>query len=237
MKEATAPESKPLNPAGDPVNSSAKLREVLEGGAEELGISLPAATVEKVFQYLSELKQWGEKINLVGTDNLRELLTEHFLDCLAPVSLLRPRDFTLDLGSGAGLPGIPVKLALPEIRMVLLEQRQKKSVFLRQVVWTLGLTGIEVIQGQAETPGIREVLAGTFDAVLSRATGKLREVLAIGPPFLKRGGKLLVFKGPKAEEELSRLDPLPRGVNLAERKPYRFSFWENPRTILVFEKN
>ena len=221
----------------DPVNSSAELEDLLEMGARELEISLPAATVKKVFLYLSELREWGEKINLVGTDNPRKLLTEHFLDCLAPVSLLRPGDFTLDLGSGAGLPGIPVKLARPELRMVLLEQRQKRSVFLRQVIRTLGLTGIEVIQGQAETRGVREVLAGTFDAVLSRATGKLKEVLGIGPPFLKPGGKLLVFKGPRADEELARVDPLPFGVKLARRKPYRFSYWENPRTILVFEKN
>lgn len=217
-------------------DTPSEIEDILIRGMHELGVAPPSSGVEQFTRYVNELRKWGKKMNLIGTTDTREIVTQHLLDSLAPVPLLNPRDFLLDLGSGAGLPGIPIKLVLPEARVVLLERKKKKSVFLRHAIQTLGLTRIEVICGSAGAPEFREILAGTFDAVVSRATARLRELLELGSSYLKPLGRLIVFKGPKADRELAECRPENEGLHLIARKPYSIHTSPNRRELLVFQR-
>ena len=214
-----------------------EIEDILMRGMRELGVSPPSRGVQHFIQYLDELRKWGKKMNLVGTTDAREIIMQHLLDSLAPVPLLSPGVFLLDLGSGAGLPGIPIKLALPESRVVLLERKRKKTVFLRHAIHTLGLTGIEVICGSAESPEVKEILAGTFEAIVSRAAAKLRPLLEIGSSYLKPRGKFIIFKGTRADRELRESNPDAMGLRLLTRKPYSLSSLSRHRELLVFERN
>ncbi|WP_417908570.1 16S rRNA (guanine(527)-N(7))-methyltransferase RsmG [Candidatus Electronema sp. PJ] len=140
-------------------------------GLAQLGLNLPACSVDKLLLYCDELQKWNKKINLLARDTpVEEIIEKHFLDSLTLLPLLtRPGSVgasLLDVGSGAGLPGLVVAVALPDLQVTLLEPRQKRTAFLRHIVRTLALTNVLVREERLE-PG--EKLATEFTFITSRA--------------------------------------------------------------------
>jgi len=207
---------------------------LLMQGAEEFGVSLTGEEILAFEKYLCELKDWAGRINLLSRANDRDIIIKDFLDSFTVTKHLFQGAFLLDLGPGAGFPGIPLKIIRPDLRVVLLEATRKKVYFLKNLKRVLRLEGLE-IHWAGE---IKEGFRGGFDFVVSRAFGSLRKFSAEGLPFLKFGGVLLAMKGKKGEEELGESLPYleKMGVTLAFIDRLLLPFLGHSRVIVGLRK-
>lgn len=212
-----------------------ELREILHKGASEIGAPLSEPQVHDFEIYLAELKKWNKKINLTSLREDLDIIIKHFLDSLTPLPLISMGNFVLDMGSGGGLPGVPMKIARPDIRLLLLDSTGKKVSFLNHIILHLKFKNAKALQQRAESQMFQDVMAGHLDAVVARAFGGIEKTLEAGAPYLKAGGKLIVMKGPRWEEERGT------GNKIASLKQIDIIHLQLPhsgdkRTLLVFEK-
>lgn len=175
---------------------------LLEGG-RALGLDL-APYLEAFSRYYALLREANQRLNLTALEGEREVVVKHFLDALTlvPTGLFEGEVWTLDLGTGAGFPGVPLKILRPHLPLTLLEATQKKLDFTRKVVEALGLGGVRFLWGRAEEfahTGEREA----YGRVVARAVAPLPVLLELALPFLRMGGLLVAQKGPRVEEELA----------------------------------
>ncbi len=183
------------------------LRKMLGNGASALGVDLSASAIDSFMLYLAELKRWGAKMNLTARADEKEIISRHFLDSLTLLPTLRDLGCKkiLDMGSGAGFPGLPLKIAAPELDITLMDAREKRVFFLRHLIRSLGLSaGISAIKGRAEVvpPG----LAAAFECLTSRAFSHLNTFLPFSMPYLMEKGFIIAMKGPNGPEELKGLE-------------------------------
>jgi len=214
-----------------------KNRELLIEGAKDFGIDLDEKTLNAFDLFLAELLKWNQKINLTAIRTEKEIIIKHFLDSLSVSPyLLRPAS-VLDIGSGAGFPGIPLKMVASSLDVTLLDSVRKKVDFQRHIIRSLGLVGIEAIHGRAEDREIRQKMERQFDCVLSRAFSDLQSLLLLSDPFLRDGGIALAMKGKVKEEAVHALNKegKPR-YRLQKIVPFTLPFTSLKRTILLFEK-
>jgi 16S rRNA (guanine527-N7)-methyltransferase len=169
----------------------------LKKEADGLGIPLNEEAEKNFSVYLNSLTSWNKKINLFRRKDALEIIAKDFLDSLTICKYLPPETSLLDLGSGAGFPGIPVKIARPDLKVVLSEIREKKFSFLKFVTRTLGIKGLEVAP-----PG--KGMLGSFDFIASRAFGSLAKLVETASPHLKKTGIIISMKGGDGEKELIR---------------------------------
>lgn len=174
---------------------------------EEMNISLSDRQLSQLVRYKELLVEWNEKINLTAITEDREVALKHFADCL---SVLCVRDISgksvIDVGTGAGFPGLVLKIAVPDIKLTLLDSLNKRIKFLETVCAELGLTGVECIHARAEEGGRNPQLREKFDICASRAVAQLNVLAEYDLPFVKMGGEMLALKGPAADEEIKNAD-------------------------------
>ena len=175
------------------------LRHQLEGGLRALG--LDAALAPPLLGYLALLVRWNRTYNLTAVRDPRQMVTRHLLDSLALAPHLDGVSSLADLGTGAGLPGIPLAIARPALRVALVESNGKKARFLRQAVRSLGLENAAVHECRAEALE----LPGQFDAITARALATLADIVAVGGHLLRPGGRLLALKGARPDAEIAAL--------------------------------
>lgn len=185
--------------------------ETLSHGVKQLGLVLTPKQTQQFQVYYEELVEWNKKINLTAITDYEEVQLKHFLDSLTLVPALQDVTgakeglFLLDVGTGAGMPGLPLKIFLPEIRLVLLDSVAKKTAFLKHLAGRLGLDYVNILTGRAEEvahdPDYRE----KFDVVVSRAVTRLPTVVELTLPFCRQGGLTIAQKKGAIEEELSRV--------------------------------
>lgn len=178
-------------------------------GATRLGIDLNGEQVERFRSYYDELVSWNESVNLTAVTGREEVQTRHFLDSLTvasalPTNVLDGADKLLDVGSGAGFPGLPLKIAYPRIDLTLLETTAKKTAFLHHVVDKLGLEGVVVVTGRAEEEAHMPEMREQFGTVVSRAVARLDVLAELCLPFCRIGGVMIAQKGPQVEQELDQ---------------------------------
>jgi 16S rRNA (guanine527-N7)-methyltransferase len=180
--------------------------DALAQGAAELQLELAADIHERLIKYVALLEKWNRVYNLTAVRGAQQIVSHHLLDSLAVAPHVGAQTL-LDVGSGAGLPGIPLALALPRMRVTLLDANQKKAAFLRQAVIELALENVNVVCGRAETwqPAER------FEMVISRAFSDLRKFFALAGGLCAKDGIMAAMKGNWREDDL---EPLPRGVSL-----------------------
>lgn len=178
----------------------------LAQGLAALGLALPAGALARLAAYVELLEKWNRVYNLTGIRAPHGVLTRHLLDCLAVVPHVAARTI-LDVGSGAGLPGIPLALALPHSRVTLLESVQKKAAFLRQARIELDLANLSVVCARVEAwrPAER------FDLIISRAFSDLPQYIGRVGRLCRRDGAIMAMKGTYPHDELARL---PQGYSL-----------------------
>jgi len=176
--------------------------DILRAGLEEIGIEYSEQQVEAFIAYLSELKKWNKAYNLTALKTDRDIIIKHFLDSLLFAKALPPEVLTLaDIGSGAGFPGIPVKIMRSDLSVFLIEPTQKKAVFLRHICSKLQLRNIEIIDKRIE-----EVKGLQVDVAVTRALYGVREFIEKAKGILNKKGILILSKGPGLEKELEGVD-------------------------------
>ena len=180
----------------------AELGRRLEKGVVELGLALGRSERSKLLQYLALLEKWNQVYNLTAIRERGKMVSGHLLDCLSVVPYLTGTRM-LDAGSGAGLPGIPVAVARPDIQVALLDSNQKKAAFLRQAVADLQLKNATVVCERLEAWHAGE----KFDCIISRAFAEIAEFIALTRHLLAPGGVFAAMKGVYPFEEIERLPP------------------------------
>lgn len=187
----------------------------LSEGAAAIGIRLGPAELDRFATYHREILLWNRRINLVSERSAQEIVIRHFLDSLTPAPFLdRPDGALIDLGSGGGFPGIPLRIALPGLQLSLVEASRKKSSFLSHAVRTLRLDGVQVIRKRVEELTAGEALAGRFDMLISRAAFKLPDLIRTASFFLKPGGQLIAMKGADPQEKMEETERISEAAGM-----------------------
>ncbi len=171
---------------------------------EPFGLSLNSDQLQAFENYRQTLLEWNQRVNLTGITDPTEIVSKHFLDSLSVYQAMSkiPRPFSLiDVGSGAGFPGLPLKIALPDIRLTLLESTAKKTTFLNHVVEILGLSDVIVLTARAEEAGQHHDHRQRYDVAVARAVAALPILVEYTLPLVKIGGMVILQKGqnPTAE--------------------------------------
>ena len=208
------------------------LARALSEGLAALGLDLPAESQARLLGFVALLKKWNRTYNLTAIRDEAEMLTQHVLDSLSilpvlPESVLAGRRWA-DVGSGAGLPGIPLAIACGNLDMTLIESVEKKSAFQRQAKIELGLRNLTVANGRVEN-----VAGGNFDAVVSRAFAELGEFVRLAGHLLAPGGRLYSMKG---RLQYSELETLPKGWNKKATVTLAVPGLAAERHLIVLEK-
>ena len=182
--------------------------EILAAEAAKLGICLSAGQIEKFARYEVLLSDWNKKFNLTAMAG-GEIIYKHFADSLSAVKHIGAgAQRVIDIGSGAGFPGIPVSIARPDIKMTLLDATGKKIAFLEEAIRSLGLENVNCVQARAEAAGRGHDFRENFDAAVGRAVAPLYILAEYALPFVKTGGKLVALKGPGAEKEITEAEKI-----------------------------
>ena len=188
--------------------------ELLEKALEDGGIPVYQGLIKKFFLYQDILIDWNKKVNLISRRDESRIIARHFLESLG---LVKTVDFPscsriMDVGTGAGFPGIPVKLVRPDLRVILVESKRKKVLFLKHMIEKLDLEGIDVVLGRVEEVGDS---VGLLDFIVSRSVTDLVTLIKwCGNCWQKRGGRFVVIKGPSLAEELAQLKNVSTDLNV-----------------------
>jgi 16S rRNA (guanine527-N7)-methyltransferase len=208
----------------------------LIAGAAKMRIELTPEQVSGFQIYYEELIEWNRRVNLTAIVDYEGVQVRHFLDSLTVAPLVGGEPcLLLDIGSGAGFPGVPLKIAYPGIDLTLVESVNKKAAFLRHLVDRLNLDGVEVIAGRAETLAHDERYRGRFDIVLSRGVASLATLAELSLPFCCVGGAFVAMKkGDIGDEVASSVKAIEiLGGKLAEVRPVELDEFRGERRSLV----
>jgi 16S rRNA (guanine527-N7)-methyltransferase len=211
-------------------------KRLLEQGAGTLEIALSDRQLEQFMDYLGLLIKWNRVINLTALHSVHDIILKHFLDSLTLLPFL-PETFRLmDLGSGAGFPGLPVKIMAPDQEITLVEASAKKVSFLREVIRRLGLSDVSIIQ-QFLNPNALALpaLKAPFDIITARAVGRMANLLPSARSYLAKGGKLILMKGKEGKQELIAEAPLIQQLGFQMEEPVSLTLpLINQERILIF---
>jgi len=215
-------------------------RELARAAESLFQLQLSAGQLQAFSLYARELLAWNQRINLTSITAPHEIEVKHFLDSLSCLLALKPRagDSLVDVGSGAGFPGIPLKIACPQLRVVLVESIGKKVEFCRRMVQLLGLEGIEVIQARAEQLGRDPKYRGQHDWAVARAVARLPVLLEYLLPLVRLGGVAIAQKGESgpAEAESAQAALQALGGELRQVIPVKLPGAGEARYLIVVGK-
>ena len=181
----------------DLINFTSRMKEE----CKKINVNLEPEQIEQFYTYMQELIEWNNKINLTAIIEPEEIIKKHFIDCLSIIKYIKDDNKIIDVGTGAGFPGIPIKIANKSLNMTLLDSLNKRISFLNEIITKLKLSNIETVHARAEeyiANGKRE----KYDIAVSRAVANLPTLLEYLMPYVKVNGICICMKGPKAQAEL-----------------------------------
>lgn len=180
-----------------------EFKEKLTEKLRKIQIDISDIQIKQFYDYMNLLIEWNKKINLTAIIEPDEIILKHFIDSLTINNEIKKGDKIADIGTGAGFPGIPIKILNPENEVVLIDSLNKRLIFLDVVINKLGLKNISTVHARAEEIGHNKMYREQFDIVTSRAVAKLNVLLEYMKPLTKIGGKCICLKGPNIEQEIS----------------------------------
>lgn len=214
------------------------MKELIVKGTEQLGLPLNDTQVNQLMEYARLLVEWNEKINLTAITDDEGIATKHFLDSLTAINTGCVKGKVIDVGTGAGFPGLVLKIANPEIKLTLLDSLNKRINVLKDISEKLDINDIEFVHSRAEDGGKNRLYRGKFDTVVSRAVANLTVLAELCIPFLKVGGYFLALKGPLADEELKSAERAIKilGGEVEEVREVEIPFTNLKHKIIIIKK-
>ncbi|MFR3497545.1 MAG: 16S rRNA (guanine(527)-N(7))-methyltransferase RsmG [Paraclostridium bifermentans] len=214
--------------------------DILKKGIEDLGLKCSDETIDKFSKYREILVEWNQKMNLTGIEEEKEVYIKHFLDSVAAVKKGYIKDgmSIIDVGTGAGFPGLPLRICLENSKVTLLDSLNKRINFLSEVCININIDDIELIHGRAEDFGKDEKYREQYDIATARAVAGLPILMEFCVPFIKVGGYFVCLKGPNADTELeeSRKAMEVLGLEFVEKIDVELPEIELKHNIVVFKK-
>lgn len=169
--------------------------------AQEIGYTLQKEQLEQFFTYKELLIEWNKKMNLTAIEQEEDIITKHFIDSLSIASYIPDTAKVIDIGTGAGFPGIPLKILKKDLSITLLDSLNKRITFLEEVIRNLSLENIQAVHARAEELAHKEEYREQYDIAVSRAVAPMHTLLEYMLPYVKIGGKCICMKGPNLQEE------------------------------------
>ena len=216
---------------------------ILIDGAQKMGIDLHKEQIKKFSRYLELLVQWNQKINLTSLKTPQEIIIKHFLDSISCIKIINKYIriegiHIIDVGTGAGFPGIPIKIVCPSISLSLLEARKKKTIFLEKITKEINFQKVEILNGRAETFGKCPDYRQKYDIVLSRALAFLSTLSEYCLPLVRVGGLFVAQKGRSYKEEIDKALKAVQflGGELIGVESVRIPFINQERHLLIIKK-
>lgn len=212
--------------------------QILQDGAREFGVELSENQVTLFGRFLEELCSWNRRMNLTGISETRTMIIRLLLEPLVALPYLPTYGTLLDVGSGAGTPGIPLKIARHGLEVHLLESRAKKVSFLNHVIRELGLSGITASHGRAEERPARPELLSCYDVVTARALAPLKKTIGLCYPSIKEGGLLITYKGSRVNDEIQECTGSLEELHLLIKKvvPYSLPEIEGQQHLVIVRR-
>lgn len=207
----------------------------------ELSIAFTDKQYEQFMLYKELLLSWNEKINLTSITEEKEIIQKHFIDSVSLLSVcqLEENCHVIDVGTGAGFPGLPLKIMRPDCKLTLLDSLNKRILFLEEVIGSLALKDVTCIHARAEEAGQKIAYREKFDYCVSRAVANLSTLCEYCLPFVRVGGYFLSLKGPGVDKEImeSKMAIERLGGSLEDIKPITIPFSDLKHTLVVIRKN
>lgn len=212
--------------------------ETFDNYLKDLNIKLNEEQIEKFYIYMNLLIDWNKKINLTAITKPEEIVLKHFVDCLTIANYVEENSKLIDVGTGAGFPGVPLKIYREDLKIVLADSLNKRLTFLNEVLNTLKLKNIETIHTRAEELGRNKKYREEFDIAVSRAVANLSTLSEYLIPFVKVGGKCICMKGADIDEELNNAKKAIEvlGGKIVKKDIFKLPKSNLRRSVIIVEK-
>lgn len=216
----------------------AEFKETLQKEAKKIKVIVTDEKAEKLYNYMLSLLEWNKKINLTAITEPNDVILKHFVDSFTIHDYIKKDAKMIDVGTGAGLPGVPLAILRDDIRVTLIDSLQKRINFLNEIIATLGLQNVEAIHTRAEDLAQNQEYREQYDVVTSRAVANMSTLLEYMLPFSKVEGVCVCMKGSNVEDELAAAEKAARvlGGRLEKREEFFLSNQDNKRNIIIIRK-
>ncbi len=184
---------------------SEKWKRLIIDGAGHFGVHINRDQAQQLALHAALMLKWNRTTNLTAITDSMEVAVKHFLDSIITGPLISPGTAVLDIGSGAGFPGIPLKIVIPSLQVTLIDASRKKISFLKHAIRTLNLENIEARHIRAEDFAKKPAAANCFDVITSRALSSIKDFVLMAAPLLAKDGAIIALKGPDLQQEIEDL--------------------------------
>jgi 16S rRNA (guanine527-N7)-methyltransferase len=211
------------------------IRPILEMGLAEAGLNLSDENILSFELFAGELKKWNRKVNLTAICRDADIVVKHLIDALMLTAHVHAGENVLDIGSGAGVPAIPLAIVHPAVRVVSVDAVGKKILFQRHIARLLSLNNLEALHTRVES--LHTSHAGRFDVITSRAFSRLELFVALAAPLLKSGGRLIAMRGPQVDSEYDIVSDEVRslGFEISSIETYSLPMNKGERSLVTLE--
>lgn len=216
-----------------------RFEEEMSKKSKILGVRFSVEQIEQFYKYMNLLIEWNEKMNLTAITEPKEIILKHFIDSITILKYIDDNSKLVDVGTGAGFPGVPLSIMKPTLKIILVDSLNKRLIFLQEVVKELNLKNIEIVHARAEEFGQNKNYREKFDIATSRAVANLATLSEYLVPLVKIGGKIISMKASNAKEEINDAQKAIEVLGGKIEKIEEFDLPESDigRTIIIIDKN